>query len=361
MAARFGGDEFAVLVTDVHHAGAIEHIADRLLGVLAAPYDIDGRTIHSTASIGIVSSGTGAHGAAEIIQRADLAMYAAKSAGRGRTVPFAESMPQGSARPPAGAQALRQALRAGELQVLYQPIFDLQGGQAVCADAGVRWEDPAFDTLASDELLAFAEANGLMIPLGRFVLGEACARHQQWRQSDPARAPEAVSLPLTRTELLLGTPYLEHLRLTLADTGIDPGCLQLAVPEPVLTADPVAVVEMLESLRGVGVKIALDRFGAAGSSWASLRLFPFDSIRIDATLLGGLEAHREVLLVLEAMVRLIENLGVCSVAQGVDSASQIAALRMIRCRQALGPALSPAVTGDSFTAVRCISAGARTG
>jgi diguanylate cyclase (GGDEF)-like protein len=336
MAARFGSDEFAVLVTGLGPAGSIGGIAERLMTALAKPYDIYGRTIHSSSSVGVAMGERGGRDALKILQRADVAMFEAKQQGRARVTVFDEQMQNRISRRLALEGDLRSALLNNGLSVVYQPIVDLENGTMISAEALVRWTHPTLGPISPAEFVPIAEESGLVVPLGNYVLREACEQFLSWRRSDPDRAPETISINLSRTELALGHTYIERLRDTLAAVGIEPRCLQLEVTEREIARDPALSISLMHALKETGVRLAMDDFGTGASSLSCLRHLPFDTVKIDQSFLASLESERDVLMVLHATVTLIENLGMCSVAEGIERASQVAVLQSIRCRRGQG-------------------------
>jgi EAL domain-containing protein (putative c-di-GMP-specific phosphodiesterase class I) len=224
----------------------------------------------------------------------------------------------------------------------------------VSAEALVRWTHPSLGPISPAEFVPIAEESGLVVPLGRYVLTEACRQYQQWRRSDPDRAPETISINLSRTELALGHAYVAQLRDTLSELEIEPSCLQLEVTEREIARDPALSISLMHALRKTGVRLAMDDFGTGASSLSCLRHLPFDTVKIDQSFLSSLESEPDVLMVLHATVTLIENLGMCSVAEGIERASQVAVLQSIRCRRGQGYLFSRPLAGDVLTAVNCL-------
>jgi len=355
MAARFGSDEFAVLVTGLRPADDIDGIAERLMTALAKPYDICGRTIHSSASIGVALGEGGGRDALKLIQRADVAMFEAKQRGRARAVVFDEPMQNRLSRRMLLESDLRSALLNHALSVVYQPIVDLENGTMTSAEALVRWTHPTLGAISPAEFVPIAEESGLVVPLGDYVLREACRQFLAWRRSDFDRAPESISINLSRTELALGHAYIERLADTLTEVGMDPQFLQLEVTEREIARDPALSISLMHALKETGVRLAMDDFGTGASSLSCLRHLPFDTVKIDQSFLASLESERDVLMVLHATVTLIENLGMCSVAEGIERASQVAVLQSIRCRRGQGYLFSRPLAGELLTAVDCLA------
>jgi diguanylate cyclase (GGDEF)-like protein/PAS domain S-box-containing protein len=346
--ARFGGDEFLILINDLREARDVERIARRLLASLAPAYTINGRDVHSTASIGIVTSVQCIESAEAVVRNADVAMYEAKRAGRACSVVFNEAMHTRLARHVNIESALRKALGTSELYVVYQPIIELATGRMTSVEALVRWEHPTLGTVSPVEFIPVAEESGLIVPLGQWVLNEACRMLARWREQDPDGAPEYVSVNISRAELALGERLLARIRQTLAQTGMPADCLQLEVTEREVMRDPDATLALMHRLRDLGVRLAMDDFGTGTSSLACLRQYPFDVIKIDRSFVSDLAADPDVLAVIHATITLVENLGKASVAEGVEEPAQVAVLQSLGCRYAQGYYFSRPVPAESL-------------
>ena len=346
--ARFGGDEFLVLVRDLRAASDAEKIAERLLNELAPAYTILGHEIHSTASIGIVTSDQCLESADALVRNADVAMYEAKRAGRACSVVFNEAMHVRLARHATIESALRKAVAANQLTLLYQPIIDLESGETVSVEALLRWHHPVLGTVSPTEFVEVAEESGLISALGQWVLQEACRMLTGWRARDLASAPKAVSVNVSRAELALGQRFLDRVRETLEATGLPPQCLQLEVTEREVMRDPEASLSLMHDLRALGVRLAMDDFGTGTSSLGCLRDYPFDVIKIDRSFVKDIASNPDVLAVIHATLTLVENLGMGSVAEGVEDATQVAALQSLGCRFAQGYFFSRPVKAEDL-------------
>jgi diguanylate cyclase (GGDEF)-like protein len=349
--SRFGGDEFLLLLNDIHEPGEAVRVADRLLEVLAPTYRIRGREVHSTASIGVVTSDQCPVEADELVRNADVAMYEAKRAGRGRRVVFDRSMRTRLARRVAIEHALRHAVDRGEMRLAFQPIVELATGLATSAEALVRWTHPTLGDVRPAEFVPIAEETGLIVAIGEWVQREACETLKHWRTTDPEHAPETISVNVSRTELALGPRMLEQVRATLERTGLAPHRLQLEITEREIMRDPDVARNLLRALGDLGVKIAMDDFGTGNSSLGFLRNYPFDTIKIDRSFVQDLTASPDGLAVLHAAVTLIENLGMTSVVEGVEELGQVAVLQSLGCRAAQGHWFGYPVPGDQYLAI----------
>ena len=354
--ARFGGDEFLVLLSGAGVCAAAADIAERLLDSLAPAYSIHGRDVHSTASIGIVTSEHGVESAEAVVRNADVAMYEAKHSGRACSVVFNEQMHTRLARQVTIESALRKALGTAQLAVVYQPIVELETGRTVSVEALVRWSHPLLGNVSPAEFIPVAEDRGLIVPLGQFVLQEACHALSEWRRRDPEHAPRTVSVNLSRAELALGERLLSRVRETLGTSGLPASCLQLEVTEREVMRDAAGSLRLMRELQALGVHLAMDDFGSGTSSLACLRDYPFDTIKIDRSFINDLTAGPDMLALIHATLTLVANLGRAGVAEGVETAAQVAILQSLGCRYAQGYFFSRPVPAEQLLAQLAVRA-----
>ncbi len=340
LCARFGGDEFLILINDMHNTDDATRVADRLLRSLAPAYDIFGSEVLSTASIGVVTCTEVSASAEAVVRNADVAMYEAKRAGRGRSVLFNDDMHARLLRHMTIETSLRHAIGTPELSLVFQPIIDLESGQMVSAEALVRWNHPTLGAVSPAEFIPIAEESGLIVTLGDWVLNQACEALVLWLQTDPEHAPRTISVNISQAELALGHRLLEQVRNTLRRVGLPPDRLQLEVTEREVMRNPEASYALLHELKAMGVLLAMDDFGTGTSSLAFLRDYPFNTIKIDRSFVKDLTVNRDVMAVIHATISLVENLGMASLAEGIEEASQLAVLQSLGCRFAQGYFLS---------------------
>jgi diguanylate cyclase (GGDEF)-like protein/PAS domain S-box-containing protein len=334
--ARFGGDEFLVLINDIHRAEDAARIATRLQQALSLTYQIQGREVHSTASIGIVTSDVCLEKAETIVRNADVAMYEAKHAGRACSVAFNDAMHTRLSRHLQIETALRKALAANEFTLVYQPIVELDTGKRSSVEALIRWRHPALGSISPAEFVPIAEDSGLIIPMGEWVMRESLAALARWQAMDPDKAPRVVSVNVSRAELAQGPRLLKRVRAALQSAGLPPQSLQLEVTEREVMRDPQASLVLMNQLREIGVRLAMDDFGTGTSSLGCLSDYPFDVIKIDRSFITRLQAGPDTLAVIHATITLVENLGKCSVGEGVETAEQLAILQSMGCHYAQG-------------------------
>ncbi|MBS0422048.1 MAG: EAL domain-containing protein [Proteobacteria bacterium] len=333
---RFGGDEFIVLLNDLNEPADALTIAQRLLNSLAQAYKIFGTEVQSSASIGIVTSHDGNLTASETIRNADVAMYEAKRAGRGCSVVFDETMQARLQRQTALERELRGAIGTEQLYLEYQPVVDLSSGRQVYVEALLRWRHSTLGLISVDEFMPIVEEHGLSAALGQWTRESACRSLARIGESGPASVPQVVSLKLSQAELAMGLALLDQVTSALQACNLAPSRLQLEISERDVMRDPTSVVKFLREFQARGVRLAMHEFGSGLSSWSWLRGSPFNTIKIDRSLLRDLGTSREVLSVMQAAIHLIENLGMMSVAEGVENPLQVSMLQSLGCRCAQG-------------------------
>jgi len=313
-------------------AGA-ELVAERLLEVLRVPYDIDaaaGRPLSVTASIGIALGQRTT--AEELLRDADVALYEAKRAGRNRCVLFESSM-QTAARDRLSLEMdLAEALDRDELFLLYQPTFDLQSERVIGVEALIRWRHPSRGIIAPDQFIPIAEVSELIVPIGRWVLQQACQQAAAWHATGhPIGMSVNVSArQLDRDELI------DDVRHALEHSGLDPAQLTLEVTETTLMRDADATARRLASLKALGVRIAIDDFGTGYSSLAYLSQFPVDALKIDRSFISGIASSTASTALIHTLVQLGKTLNIETLAEGIEETDQLRALQREHCDQGQG-------------------------
>ncbi len=346
LAARLGGDEFVVLVPGVADEAAACVVAMQLQAVLAAPYSVRQQAIHSSASIGIAHwQGDGASAEA-MLRDADIAMYEAKRRGRGNFVVYDQAMRARLTRAMQLEGELRHAVARQQLQVVYQPIVDLETGLMSAVEALLRWTHPTLGAVPPLEFIPLAEESGQIVELGAWVLQQACLQWAAWQRQHGSAAPAMVSVNLSRVQLAVGQRLLATVQDALAAAAMPPAALQLEITEREVMKDPAAARALMQALAGLGVHLAMDDFGTGTSSLACLRDYPFHTIKIHRSFVTGLSQDPHVLAVAHATVSVIENLGMASVAEGIEDPSEVATLQALGCRYGQGLWFAPAVPAE---------------
>ena len=334
--ARFGGDEFAVLVESIVARADAETVAGRIVEAVGAPVVIEGRELHVGASIGIASAADAAD-MEQLMRNADLAMYKAKSGGGSGYAMYDPQMHNALVQRLELEADLRVALERSELALHYQPTVDLVTGEIVGFEALVRWHHPTRGVVAPFDFIGIAEATGLIVPLGRWVLAEACRQAVAWGAGTGRRLKMAVNVSVRQFE---DCDLAAMVSDVLAETGIPVDQLCLEMTESVLLTDTDENLTQLLRLKSLGVTLAMDDFGTGYSSLAYLRRFPMDTLKIDRSFVDRLGGDSEDVALVRTIVRLGQSLGMSTVAEGIEDTAQLAALQELGCDLAQGYFLS---------------------
>jgi diguanylate cyclase (GGDEF)-like protein len=327
--ARLGGDEFVILQVGLASPDDAAQLAQRILDVIAEPYSIDGHTVAIGVSIGVDISAETAISADTLIKNADLALYMAKSEGRGVYRFFEPQMDANAQNRYALERDLRHAIVNNEFQIYYQPIVDVRSRQ-VCAFEGLlRWHHPVRGLVQPGDFIAAAEDCGLIVPIGAWVLHEVCRQASKW----PGHIHAAVNLsPIQFRATQLMTAVTD----ALAASGLPANRLELEITESVLLADNETTLSVLHGLRSLGIGIVMDDFGIGYSSLSYLRRFPFDKIKIDQSFVVDITKRGEALFIVRAITGLCRNMGIRTTVEGVETAEQLAILEEEGCTEAQG-------------------------
>ena len=328
-AARLAGDEFAVLLEEVEEPGDAIHVAERILQTLQVPFGLSDKEVFVNASIGIAFSHPGRTNADELLRNADVAMYAAKEAGKGRYEVFEARLHAAVLSRLALEADLRTAVERNELVVHYQPTVRLDNGELTGFEALVRWNHPTRGMVPPSEFIASAETSGLIVPIGRWVLGEACQQLRQWQLAHPGR-DLSVSVNLSARQLQEPT-LVDEVADVLAWAGIAPCSLVLEITESVLVQDADLTVQRLRALKALGIRLAIDDFGTGYSSLSYLRRFPVDILKIDRSFVSGVGDGSQDSVLTEAIVMLARTLQLKVVAERIEQPAQLAFLRELGC------------------------------
>jgi diguanylate cyclase (GGDEF)-like protein/PAS domain S-box-containing protein len=333
--ARFGGDEFALLVEDVEVDSKIGDVADRVQEAFQEPLAIGDDHVLVRVSIGIAIGGSDTHNPDELLRDADAAMYVAKRNGKARHVFFEATMHEEAQRRLAIAADLHGAIDRNELAVFYQPIVDVHGGRTCGAEALVRWHHPTRGLLQPVEFIPISETNGVIIPLGRWVLGEACAQVQRWKVEGLVGDAFYITVNLSARHLQ-DSDVVDHVVAALQRSQLSPGALVLEVTETALLEDHNRTRSTLAALKRLGIRLAVDDFGTGYSSLSYLSAFPFDVIKIDKSFIDQLALTSGGEAMVRAVVELAHTLGLEAVAEGVEDREQADALERLGCALAQG-------------------------
>jgi diguanylate cyclase (GGDEF)-like protein len=341
-AARLGGDEFVILVESAWLDAGPELVAERLLQVLREPYEVAGRQLRVTSSIGMA---TGLRASAEeLLQDADIALYEAKSAGRNRYVIFREQMHTVAQDRLMLEMDLAEALEREQLFLLYQPIFDLGTGAIAGVEALIRWQHPSRGELAPAEFIPLAERSGLIVSIGRWVLKEACRQAASWNEGGH-ELTVAVNVAARQLD---GDELLDDVERALAESHLSPELLTLEITETALMRDSAASAERLHTLKQLGVRIAIDDFGTGYSSLAYLQQFPADLLKIDRSFIQAIGQSQDSAALIRTLVQLSTSLKLATVAEGIEEPDQLALVRREHCDYGQGFLFSRPITPEAL-------------
>jgi diguanylate cyclase (GGDEF)-like protein/PAS domain S-box-containing protein len=332
--ARFGGDEFVVLVEDVEAADEAVRVAERIIDELKNRFVLGGRELYARTSIGIAIGEDRTKDPDDLLRDADTAMYRAKDEGLSYSV-FEPTMYKKAIDRLEAENDLGRAVEQEQFVVHYQPIVSLQTGEVSAVEALVRWEHPQRGLLDPEEFVPMAEESGLVIPMGAQVLREACLRASEWQESHPRTPPLVMSVNLSARQL--SRPDLaESVEGVLKETGLAGSCLTLDITETVYVRALAGNTATLDRLRGLGAKISIDDFGMGYSSLAYLKRLPADSLKIDRSFVRGLGEDEEDTAIVHMIIELAHTLGLEVVAEGVEREEQARLLRDMGCDMAQG-------------------------
>jgi diguanylate cyclase (GGDEF)-like protein/PAS domain S-box-containing protein len=335
VAARLGGDEFAVLLERVTDADGAATVAGRVLDTLHQPFGLNGRTIPIKASLGVATGRPGADQADELLRNADVAMYAAKAGGKDRYELFRPDMHEDMLQRLELEAELRHVADRDQLVLHYQPIIELVSGRITRVEALVRWDHPVKGLLPPPAFIPLAEEQGLIGPIGNWVLLQACLQARRWQDQFPDAPPLSVHVNLSGRQLeeqrLVG-----EVAQALETSRLSPRQLTLEITESVLVSDVEAMSTRLRELKGLGVLLAIDDFGTGYSSLSYLRRFPIDMLKIDKAFVDGIGKGREDTALAHAIVKLSHTLQLHTVAEGIEQAEQAAHLASLGCQDGQG-------------------------
>jgi diguanylate cyclase (GGDEF)-like protein len=351
--ARLGGDEFAILLRDVEDVELAEAIADRIKAVLSFPFAVDDREVFTSVSVGIAHSSNGYHTPEEVLRDADIAMYRSKAQGRASATVFDKTMHTHVLSRLQIETGLRQAVQdlllnqAPQFQVYYQPIIALKTAKISGFEALLRWTNPDIGRISPPNFIPIAEETGLIVPIGRWVLQEACQQLRQWQ--DLTNCPQLNMSVNVSSRQFLRPEFISDIQQVLETTGIQPNCLKLEITESVLMEAATTVTERLEQLREMGIRLSLDDFGTGYSSLSYLQRFPINTLKVDRSFVQQLEAGQEQIV--RAIVALAHGLKMDAVAEGIETAEQLTHLQTLGCEFGQGYLFSPPVDAANAEAL----------
>ncbi|HEY7037837.1 MAG TPA: bifunctional diguanylate cyclase/phosphodiesterase [Methylomirabilota bacterium] len=339
--ARLGGDEFGLLLEDTVELAAATAVAERVSAEIQRPFVVDGRDILISASIGVALTRGGSMQPDEVLHNADLAMYQAKAEGRARYELYQPGLSI-STRERLDLQSdLRTAGARQELTLRYQPVVTLASIRAVEVEALIRWDHRRRGALLPADFIALSEESGLMVPMGQWVLREACRQARAWQPDMPLIVGVNLSASQFERDALP-----DEIAQILHETGLDSSRLQLEISEAVLMRDDPKMLDRLEALKKIGVRLAIDDFGTGYASLSYLKRLPVDCLKIDRSLIKGVGFDNEDTAIIQAVVTLARSLRITVTAEGVETTEQLSQLRALGCEQGQGYHFARPVSAD---------------
>ena len=353
--ARFGGDEFTMLLECV----ATEHdavaLAERITDSLRQSVTLEGRELFPTFSIGVALSTPGRDQPGGLLRNADLAMYHAKAHGKACYQVFDQSMSEAAIKRLGLELDLRRALERGEFRVFYQPIIALESGRIARVEALVRWQHPARGLVSPSQFISVAEETGLIIPIGQWVLEQACQQIKTWHRRHPSMPPLGLSVNLSAKQFR-NVHLVQDLVKILEVTGLEPRCLELELTEGAVMEDAQATTATLDELKALGITLAVDDFGTGYSSLSYLKRLPVDTLKIDHSFVDGLGQDGNDTAICSSIIALARSLNLAVTGEGIETLEQLAKLRELGCDGGQGNYFAkalPAIAVDALLVDDC--------
>jgi diguanylate cyclase (GGDEF)-like protein len=343
--SRHGGDEFLVLLSHVKHAEDAVLSADKMIAALMAPHRVLDFDLIGTASVGVSVYPDDGQTAETLISASDAAMYHAKQNGRNNRQRFRAEMNTRSADRQLVERSLRGAAERDELVLHYQPMIDLEARAMTGIEALVRWRHPERGLVWPREFVPIAEESGLIVPIGRWVLRQACCQARAWQDAGLPAMPIAVNVSATEFR---ARGFLEHVRIALEEARLEPRYLEFELTESVLMEDAASTISLLRGLKDMGVQLAVDDFGTGYSSLSYLSRFPIDILKIDQSFVQAITADPNAAAIVSAVINMGSSLHQRVIAEGVETREQLAVLQAHHCAEGQGFYFSPPVSAEEF-------------
>ena len=353
--ARLGGDEFVVILEEAADRDDVERIAGNLLTVLSQPMQLSGHECHTTASIGIAMYPSDGGDVQALTKNADMAMYLAKEDGKNGFRFFTKEVKTQSIERLTLETALRRALERDQFALHYQPKVDMATGQITGVEALLRWTHPELGVLSPMQFIPLAEETGLIVPIGRWVLKQACAQNMAWQRRGLRPVSMAVNLSPRQ---FVDEHLLQDIDEALASSGMSPVLLQLEVTESMVMRNVSRAIKVLDAIQSRGIRLAIDDFGTGYSSMSLMKQFPIDTIKIDRSFVRDLPNDSEDQAITQAIISMGKALGMTVIAEGVETVEQQAFLRSHACDEMQGYLFSKPLPPAQLAEPAAVRAGA---
>ncbi len=352
--ARFGGDEFTILLDSIDGMCDVLHVVDRIKETLKKPFNLSGRDIFISTSIGVVLSDPKYKQPEEILRDADIAMYRSKLSGKSDYEIFNQQMHDKANLRLQLETELRLALKNNELAVHYQPIIELATNKIVGFEALIRWIHPTRGLVSPFNFIPIAEESGLIIPIGEWILRESCRQARQWQLQNPLHHNLSISVNLSCKQFEESN-LVEKVEQILRETDLRAECLRLEITESHLMQKYDNAFETVNQLRNLGVKISIDDFGTGYSNLSYLHQMPVNFLKIDRSFINGMEENNENYEIVRTILALANNLGFDVIAEGIETENQAETLKLLNCEYGQGYFFSKPVTAENAENLICLS------
>ncbi len=345
---RVTGDQLCVVLEGLHTPQDAARVASRIVDQLAKPFDVDGRELCVPSIIGIATYPTEGIDPRQLLERAETAAYCARQDGHGLFKFYSSQLDARAFERLTLEGSMRRGLERGEFVVYYQPKVEIRSGRVLGFEALVRWKHPDLGMVSPAQFIPLAEETGLIVPLGEWVLREACRQNKEWQRAGLAHVRMAVNLSSIQFQQ---PELLETIRGALRDTGLDANWLELELTESLLMQNSRAAVETLRRLRSSGVHLSIDDFGTGYSSLAYLKRFPIQALKIDQSFIRESTSSPDDAAIVTSIILMARSLKMATIAEGVETNAQLAFLRVLQCDEAQGYLFSPPVPADQASEI----------
>jgi diguanylate cyclase (GGDEF)-like protein/PAS domain S-box-containing protein len=346
MVARFGGDEFTILLTEIRDSGDAAVVAQRIMDTLMRPLNLAGHEVVITPSIGIAVFPEDGDNTEVLFRNADTAMYSAKRRGKNNFQLYNNAMNASALERLTMENQLRKALERNELLLHYQPQQELASGRIIAVEALLRWQNDELGNVPPNKFIPMAEDSGLIIPIGEWVLRSACTQLKAWQDTGVAVARIAVNISVRQ---FLYPGFLQLVEEVLRETGLAPESLELEITESLLMQDAEGAILLLRDLKALGVQLAIDDFGTGYSSLSYLKRFPIDRLKVDRSFVREITTNAEDAAITRAVIAMAHNMDLRVIAEGVETAEQLRYLTDEQCHEIQGYFLSRPVPAHEIS------------